>query len=744
MDGIDLDHMSTAELRKSLAQYRSLYDDAPVMMHSIDRQGCIAQVNDHWLQRLGYERHEVIGRHLTDFLTAASQDHAVRVVLPRFFETGRVDSQPYAYVQKNGEVIEVLVSAFGVRGDDGAVSSSIAVVVDITERTKAERELRRVNADLEILDRFFFLSIDMICIAGYDGYFKKINPAWERVLGFTRDELLAKPFIEFVHPDDVEATIEQATRLAAGGPTVIEFENRYRTRDGTYRRLLWSATPFAEREQIYAITRDVTEQREYERMLLDSHAELNLHAADLEEARNRVEAQSVELAQTAQELEAARDGAERATRAKSEFLANMSHEIRTPMNGVIGMNQLLIETQLNEEQLGYAQAVRDSGQALLGLINDILDLSKLEAGKFELEIIAFDVHAIVDGIAKLLRHQAVDKGIGFEVQVDSAVPSALRGDASRIRQLLFNLVGNAIKFTAQGTVTIEVRLVEGGPPSHQRLRFSVTDTGVGLSPDQAAHIFESFSQADSSTTRRFGGTGLGLSICRLLAEMMGGEIDVESTEGVGSTFWFRVDFEPADQAELAALGGDPPVRLTPAGPQRSLEILLVEDNAINQKLAGILLERKGHNVDLAQNGREAVAKVSETRYDVVLMDVQMPEMDGVEATRRIRAMTGPAAAVPIIAMTAHAMKGDREKYIGLGMDDYVSKPLDQAALFAAIARYCGASTQPAEDGAPPPAPLEPAPPRTGGRTRCRAGGHPHVLSRFDGGGGGSAPGAPDR
>ena len=720
MDGGDLDLMSRAELRESVAQYRSLYDDAPVMMHSIDRDGCLVRVNDHWLARLGYEREEAIGRRLTDFMTVKSREHALNVAMPRFFASGRLDKEPYTYLRKDGQRVDVLVSAYGVRDGSGAVASSIAVVVDITEQKKVERELRRMNADLHELDRFFTLSLDMICIAGFDGYFKKLNPAWERILGFDIKTLLARPFIDFVHPDDVEASLEEATRLVDGEHTMIAFENRCRSRDGTYRRLRWNATAFPAAKQIFAFARDVTERHEYERMLIESHAELNLHAAELEEARNRVEAQRVELAQTAQELEAARDDAERATRAKSEFLANMSHEIRTPMNGVIGMNQLLMQTALSEEQNGYALAVRDSGQALLALVNDILDLSKLEADKLELEIIPFDVHAIVDGIAKLLRHQASDKGVGFDVRVDSAVPGALRGDPSRIRQILFNLVGNAIKFTAAGGVTIEVSQAGGGRPSHQSLRFSVTDTGVGLSPDQKAHIFESFSQADSSTTRQFGGTGLGLSICRRLTEMMGGEIDVDSTEGVGSTFWFRVDFEPADPAEVAALGGSAPVVPDASEAQRALEILLVEDNAINQKLARILLERQAHTVNLAENGREAVEKVCERRYDIVLMDVQMPEMDGVEATRHIRAMNGSAAQVPIIAMTAHAMKGDREKYIAHGMDDYVSKPLDQGALFAAIARHCGGPTRATAGEAPPPAPPEPAEALDAGRTAILA------------------------
>jgi CheY-like chemotaxis protein len=373
------------------------------------------------------------------------------------------------------------------------------------------------------------------------------------------------------------------------------------------------------------------------------------------------------------------------------------------MNGVLGMTDLTLQTDLTAQQREYLTLVRQSAEALLGVINDVLDFSKIEAGKLELDPIQFHLGDCLDGIIRGVNHSAAQKGLALAARIDPAVPKAMVGDPGRLRQVVLNLLGNAVKFTSRGQVDLEVRLLRGSP-DRPLLQFSVRDTGIGVDPRMQKEIFDAFKQGDNTTTRKYGGTGLGLAICVKLVGLMGGRIWVESPlqpgqEHPGSAFHFTARFElpkgisQADAAGeariVSAAPGAPAPELVPARP---LRILLAEDNAVNQRVATRMLERWGHLLTVVDNGAQAVAAFSAGAFDVVLMDVQMPEMDGFEATAAIRRaeQADPAGRrVPIVAMTAHAMKGDRQKCLDHGMDAYVSKPIIREQLFAAIEAVTG-------------------------------------------------------
>jgi PAS domain S-box-containing protein len=826
------------------------------------------------------------------------------------------------------------------------------------------------------LREFIDLSLNLLCITGTDGYFKHVNPAWETTFGFSKEELLSRPYLEFVHPDDREATTAEAAKIASGCNT-LSFENRYRCKDGSYKWLLWSAVVGAERALIYATAADITERKreearlaaqyavtrvlaeaptlaggtprilqaiceslnwsvgaiwrvDYKEKLLrcvetwhmpaaqvtefdrDTHSRTfspgvglpgrvwaqaqptwiedvtrdtnfpramiavleGLHAAfgfpillgeevlgvleffshqiqqpdhRLLEMMNAIGSQIGQFIERkeaeealrgyARDLEIARKRAEEATRAKSEFLANISHEIRTPMNAMIGMTELALATRITREQREYLNAIQSSADALLTLVNDLLDFSKIEARKLQLDRVGFNLRDALEDTIRVLAPRADQKGLELACHIQRDVPEALVGDPLRLRQVVINLVGNAIKFTELGEVVLQVELESRGD-RQAHLRFSVTDTGIGVPSEKQAVIFEAFSQADSSTTRRYGGTGLGLAISAQLVELMGGRISVESRPGQGSTFHFSARFEvqqpgtempPArwrtltdlpvlivdDNATnrrileevfinwhmrplavesgaaalttlenslragqpfaVVLLDGHMPdmdgfevaerisldhgyadiklVMLTSAsqpedvarcrklgisayltkpikqselfdviitaigetareGPralkrskrlrrtQRNLHVLVAEDNQVNQLLAKRIFEKLGHRVTVVGNGREALAAVQVGDVDLVAMDVQMPEMDGLDATTAIRAWEKEAGThTPILAMTAHAMKGDRERCLAAGMDGYTSKPIRMAELEQAIIHLISPS-KPVEDSLP--------------------------------------------
>ena len=522
------------------------------------------------------------------------------------------------------------------------------IVPQMPAPKKQKNATPAITGTEEQFRRLFEMSLDMLCIGGFDGYFKLVNAAWEGVLGYTKEELTSRPWLDFVHPDDREATIHEGENLSIG-IRVIRFHNRYRSRDGSYRWLSWMAAPDPEKRLIYAVARDITLTK-----------------------------------QTEEELKTAQIQAEAATRAKSEFLANMSHEIRTPMNGIMGMTELVLDSTLSREQRDQLTTVKHFAEALLILLDDIFDFSKIEAWKLHIERVEFQLRTVLEEVMKVLSIRTSPSTLQLSYDVRPDTPDFLMGDPTRLRQVLLNLAGNAVKFTSRGKVIIRVR-PEAMTNDEAMLLFAVSDTGIGISPDKQKLIFEAFAQADTSTTRKYGGTGLGLTISNQLVQLMGGRIAVESQPQKGSTFYFTIPFgivhKPpgAPNAFTSALASPAPL---------PLRILLVEDNAVNQKLALVLLRKLRHRVTLANNGQEAVQQLEKRSFDLILMDVQMPVMGGLEATAVIRALEESTAGhIPIVAMTAHAMAGDRERILAAGMDDYISKPIRFDELNKAIERF---------------------------------------------------------
>jgi two-component system, sensor histidine kinase and response regulator len=679
---------------------------------------------------------------------------------------------------------------------------TIALIRELRRRSAAERNARDSERRFRLMTEH---SSDML-VRSRPGDQRRlyVSPACRQIYGYEPEELIGAEPDKLIHPDDIAAFNESTRKLDDTDQTLVTY--RIRRKDGTF---LWveahrrrAINPETGKRENISIVRDVSERM-----------------------------------RTEDELRVAKERADAASKAKSEFLAKMSHEIRTPMNGIIGMNDLLLKTPLNEHQREYAEIVGQSATSLLAIINDILDVSKLEAGKVELENVEFDLAAMIENAVMILAPKAREKSIELGIFIEPALRGTYRGDPAKLRQILLNLVSNAVKFTETGGVSIEVSAVstQGGRAS--ALRFAVTDTGIGMSEDLHAKLFQKFEQADSSMARRFGGTGLGLAICRQLVDLMGGTIGFSSKPDIGSTFWFAVplprvtatapppapkrfeharalliaDVEvltaivsrhlhtlgiavtatrdalaglaelerarrdgtpfalvlldeavpgssivalssrirtlaPVDEtklvlvawadakesdgasgvadavlekpvrlqgladclARLDARGRETAPRAAPVAtqgaeaekPAEGLRILLAEDNKINQRLAVAILEHAGHRVDVADDGLEAVAAVRAKEYDVVLMDSQMPGVDGVEATRQIRAMPGRKGRIPIIALTANAMAGASAQYLAAGMTDYLAKPIDAKQLRAKLDALAASLRQaPRDEGA---------------------------------------------
>jgi PAS domain S-box-containing protein len=775
-----------AALEQSETLFRGLFDLSPDAIVVIDPHAAhvswpIIDCNRVACVMNGYQREELLGQSI-DILNLTSGTPQERMAyLNQLREAGHLELET-EHRRKNGEVFPVEVSTTLIKISERELI--IGIDRDITERKRVEAELLREKQFLETLNR----NIPVAIIVLDDlGNILSANPAFENLFGYLPSEIVGRNLDSLLNTQE---TIQQAavyTQQARSAP--VHAQGRRRRKDGTF-----------------------------------VHVELFGVSVSLEEGERGTLAIYHDITAS----ENARREAEESNRAKSEFLANMSHEIRTPMNGVMGMLELALDTQLTTEQRDYLETSLHSAEALLALLNDILDFSKIEAGRLELERINFSLRNTVEDVAYTLAARAQAKGLEIACLIHPDITSNLRGDPGRLRQILVNLVGNAIKFTHQGEIIIQAEPIQE-TEANATVRFSVQDTGVGIPLERQAAVFDRFTQADGSTTRKFGGTGLGLTISKQLVEAMHGKIGVQSTPGMGSTFWFDVNFEkqPREKRDTApltlgpvnlsaarilviddnqtnrliltknveamgcraeavpsgakgleslrnaqrvgdpyhvvlldmqmpgmdgeqtarAIKSDPAVKdvkiiiLTSMGhrgdaarleslgcsgyllkpvkqqmlfdavlavlgrePEESrglitrhvlaeqrkfnLRLLLAEDNTINQKVAVTILQKAGYSVDTVDNGAEAVSKAETNQYNAILMDVQMPGMDGFEATKQIRAWEQRHGThVPIIAMTAHAMQGDRERCLEAGMDDYVTKPLQPRVLFSALNRW---------------------------------------------------------
>ncbi len=796
--GLDVTEQKKADraLQESEQKFRDLFDEAPVAYHELDLESRITRVNATELAMLGYKAGEMVGRSVWNFIIEERPEE----IMPREMAAHARLEYQCTFRRKDGRKVSVLMRQKFITDASGAVCGRRATLQDITALKRTECELRDAE---EKYRSIFENASEGIFQSTHEGSYMSVNPALARMYGYESPDELMSTVTHigrqlYVQP----ARHAEFAALIQGKNTVSDFVSEIYRKDGG---TIWIS--------------------ERCRGVRDGDGKLLYYEGTAEDITARREAE--------QAIKSARDAALESARLKSEFLANMSHEIRTPMNGIIGMTGLLLDSELTPKQRDFTQTISASADALLTIINDILDFSKIEAGMLTFEEIDFQLSSVVEGSVELLAARAAAKKVEIASLVYNGVPAGLRGDPGRLRQVLTNLVANAVKFTERGEVVVRANCQEE-TPTHAVIRFTVTDTGIGIDAETQARLFQAFMQADGSTTRRFGGTGLGLAICRQLVQLMGGEIGVTSQPGKGSTFWFTARFarqaaeapglaprkaqlggvrvlvvddhetnrtilqhlfgswamqvqqaadgpaalallrgatargeafdlaildmhmpgmsgleltriiknEPAlaatrlvmltsvdrrDEAEALRENGVDgylvkPVRqaalfdclssVLSAGPEaaglesrivalakpaptpaaldgRKLDILLAEDNAVNQKVAVAQLQQLGFVPDVVENGRAALAALARKKYDLVLMDCQMPELDGYAATQELRIIEGTARHTWVVAMTANSLEGDREKCLAAGMDDYVGKPVKPADLLGALSRFAG-------------------------------------------------------
>lgn len=730
------------QVEEAIRKFKFISDSSKDFITIVDRNYIYESVNQAYCDTCGKPREKIVGSMVPEVWGQEIFEKRIKEYMEQCFKGQEVyDEAWFDFHDRGPGYYKVLYYPYF--NHKGEVTHVGVFSHDITRLKHTEEKLQKTN---DFLDNIINTVPDPIFVKDSQHRWVILNDAFCNFIGFSRDELLGKTDYDCFSEQEADIFWEKDDLVLSTGLENVNEEKFTNASGKSYiistKKALFDQ-PAAGEKILVGIIRDITEIREAE-------DELRAHQEHLEYL----------VEQRTSELQAAKEKAEAATRSKSEFLASMSHEIRTPLNAVIGLSKLALKTELSTKQNDYLNKIEDSSHILLGIINDILDFSKIEAGKLNLESTDFQLHDILRNLFNIFSTKASDKGIELLISIAEDVPRALVGDPLRLEQILINLVNNAIKFTDQGEILINAELVKNlisksdDKVSSFMLRLSVRDTGIGISPEQLPMLFTSFTQADSSTTRKYGGTGLGLCICKSLVEMMGGRIWAESKPGAGTTFYFTARFRiQPEHMENKEKFSVKPYGMRKVSEDGSTEIekikgarvILVEDNPINQQVAKEILESAGVTVKIVCNGREAVKAVTglsaedcqseislnnlqpsilnRESYDAVLMDVQMPEMDGFEATRIIRkwelrigglrnsgieefrnsgieefpnssipkSLSSPIPQsqfqIPIIAMTAYAMKGDREKCFESGMNDYVAKPVDIEQLFSVLARW---------------------------------------------------------
>jgi PAS domain S-box-containing protein len=675
-------------LLKAGALQNAIFNSANFSSIATDARGVIQIFNVGAERMLGYTAAEVLNRitpaDISDPLELIERAGALSVELatrisPGFealvFKASRgiEDIYELTYIRKDGSRFPAMVSVTALRDEQNVIIGFLLIGTDNTARKLVEADQKKL--DQRLRDQQFYTrsliesNVDALMATDPAGIITDVNKQMEALTGSTRDELIGAPFKDFfTDPDRAAAAI----KLVLRDKKVTDYELTARDRNGRQTVVSYNATTFHDRDRnlrgVFAAARDVTE-------------------------RKQVEA----------ELKHAKAAAESASRTKSDFLASMSHEIRTPMNSIMGIADLLARTTLTAEQEKYVRIFQRSGENLLNLINDILDLSKVEASQLELERTGFCLHEQLEKMAEMVGPRAAEKGLTLSINAAGDFPTNLIGDPTRLCQVLLNLLGNAIKFTMAGHVKLEVT-AQPGAVSSPILQFTVTDTGIGIPVEKLNGVFERFNQADTSMTRRFGGSGLGLTICRQLVELMGGQIRVQSKLGTGSTFSFVLPFDVPGTTDRASI---PPVDMAGDLTWPALRVLLAEDSPDNQTIILAYLENTPFVIEVAETGAAACDLFKARQFDLVLMDRQMPMMDGLTATKIMRAweVANDREATPIIALTASALKGDREMCLSAGCTAFLTKPIKQAVLLHAIRE----SRNPVRP-TPPPEPATAIPP----------------------------------
>jgi PAS domain S-box-containing protein len=641
------------QLERSLERYTNLYDFAPVGYFTLASDGIIEQANLAGAAFFGMERSLLKGKRMGNFLTIESRS-AFNAFLGNILVGQDKEQCDLCIALYDSPPRHLHAEGISLRGDDGRECQVAQVVlVDITARRNADDALRKSEALFRLTFDQSPLGASLLSLAHQ---FLRANDALCQLTGYAPGELSGMHLSQVIHPDDLAADLEQSQRLVAGEFDRVDLELRYLCKDRT---VVW-------------VHRSM-------RLMRDALGHPMYFLPTMEDITERKRAAEVE--------QTLREAAEAASRAKSDFLAAMSHELRTPMNAIIGLTHLTLKTQLSPKQLDYQQKILNAGQTLLFLINDILDLAKIEAGKIDLELVPFRVDQVFQTVTSILGEKAKEKGLDLTVRIADDVPLSAVGDPSRLTQVLVNLAGNAVKFTNNGVVALTAD-VQDGQGSHPLYRFSVQDTGIGIPAEKQAKLFQAFSQVVGPKQNAQEGTGLGLAISKQLVTLLGGTIGLSSGAGVGSTFFFTI---PLVRAEESA-DCDTPTEPTEsqqfsATALYGVRVLLVEDNMINQQVAKELLKAAGATVSIASNGCEALERLREdASFDAILMDLEMPVMGGYKSVEQIRSVLG-LQSLPIIALTAHAFASEKKRCLNAGMNDYLSKPVEPDRLVATLLRW---------------------------------------------------------